>query len=98
MLIGGMIWHKVQDEFEVALVGLVQQAIQVLQGPEERMNSRVITNIIAKIGHRRRIDGREPDRVNAEPAKVIQLADDPREIAYSISIAVEKTAGVELFI
>ncbi len=68
MLIGGVIGHKVQDDLEVALVGLVQQGVQVLQGSEERMDIGVIANIIAKIGHGRWIDRREPDGINAEPA------------------------------
>ena len=77
-------------------MGLVQQGVQVLKGPEERMNIGVIRNVIAKIGHGRRVDWREPDRVNAEPAQVIQPAGDTREISHPIAIAIEKTAWVDL--
>src|SRR5256885_15359605 len=96
MLIGGVVGYKVQDELEVALVGLLKQGVQVRQGSEERMDIGVIANIIAKIGHRRRIDGREPDRVNAEPAQIVQFAGDSREIPYPIAIAIEKTPRVDL--
>src|SRR3989442_15797724 len=96
MLIGGMVRYKVQNELEVALVGLLQQGVQILKGPEERMNSGVIGNVIAKIGHRRWVDRREPDGVNAEPAQVIQLAGDPRQISYPIAIAIEKTTRIDL--
>src|SRR5438132_7975446 len=60
------------------------------------MHIDVIGKVIAKVGHGRWIDGGEPDRVNAEPTHVIQLAGDAREISYSISIAIEKTARVDL--
>src|SRR5437870_13764159 len=60
------------------------------------MNIGVIGNVIAKIGHRRRVNRREPDGVNAEPAQVIQLAGDTREVSYPIPIAIEKTAWVDL--
>src|SRR5579884_1286542 len=96
MLIGSMIGDKVQDELEVTLMGLLKQGVQVLQGPEERMHIGIVGNVIAKIGHRRRIDGREPDGVDAEPAQVIELAGDSRQISHAIAIAIEKTAGVDL--
>ena len=96
MLIGGVVGDKVQDELEVALVGLMEQGVQILKGPEERMDIGVIGNVIAKIGHRRWIDRRKPDSVNAEPAQVIQLAGDSREISHPIAIAIEKTPRVNL--
>ncbi len=96
MLIGGVIRHKVQNDLKVALVGLLKQRIQVLHGSEERMDIGVIANVIAKIGHRRRVDRREPDRVNAEPAYIVQLPLHTRKISYSVPIAIEKTAWVDL--
>src|SRR5439155_12346371 len=68
MLIRGVIGYKIQDDLEIMLVGLLKQSVQVRQGSEERMNIGVIANIIAEIGHGRRIDGGEPESVNAEPA------------------------------
>ena len=96
MLIGGVVGDKVQDELEVALVGLVEQGVQILKGSEERMDIGVIGNVIAKIGHRRRIDGREPESVNTEPAQIIQFVGDSGEIPYPIAIAIEKTPRVDL--
>src|SRR5437764_11048273 len=96
MLIGGVVGHKVQDDLKAATVSLVKQGIQVLKSSEERMNIDVIAYVVAKIGHGRRIDGGEPDGVNTEPAHVIQLAGDAREISHSITIAIEKTARVDL--
>src|SRR5579864_310170 len=96
MLIGGMVGHKVQDDLKIALVRLFKQRIQVRQGSEERVGIGVIANIVAKIGHRRRIDRGEPERVNAEPLQVVQFAGDPRQVSYPIAIAIEKTAWVDL--
>src|SRR2546428_13279197 len=96
MLIGAMIGHKIQDELDVTLVGLIKQGIQVCQGSEERMHIAVIANIITEIGHGRRVDGRKPDGINTEPLQVVQLAADTREVSYPIAIAIEKTAWVDL--
>src|SRR5258708_1631822 len=71
MLIGGMIRHKIQNDLEVTLVGLLKQGVQVRQGAEERINIGVIGNVIAKIRHGRRVDEREPESVNAEPVQIV---------------------------
>src|SRR2546427_7555486 len=96
MLIGAMIGHIVQDELEATLVRLLKQGVQVCQGSEERMHIAVIANIITEIGHGRRVDGRKPDGINTEPAQIVQLAADTREVSYPISIAIEKTPRVNL--
>src|SRR6266436_8584689 len=96
MLIRGVIGHKVQDDLEVMLVGLLKQSVQVCQGSEERMDIGVIANIIAKIAHRRRIDGGEPESVNAEPVQVVQLPHNTKKISHAVPIAIEKTAWVDL--
>src|SRR5207247_7430082 len=72
MLIGRVVGNKVEDELEVTLVGLLQQGIQVLERPEERMDTGVVANIIAKIRHRGRIAGGEPDGITAKPTEVVQ--------------------------
>ena len=56
MLIRGMIRHIVQDDLEIELVCLLKQGVEVLKGPEEWMDIGIITNIVAKIGHGRRIN------------------------------------------
>src|SRR3989442_5974654 len=96
MLIGAMIGHIVHDELEATLVRLLKQDVQVCQGSEERMDIGVIANIITEIGHGRRVDGRKPDGINAEPLQVVQFAGDTREVSYPIAIAIEKTPWVDL--
>src|SRR5215467_8960951 len=96
MLVGGMVRHIIQDDLQVALMCLLKQGIQVLQGSKERIDTGIIANIIAEIGHGRWEDGRKPDGVNAEPVQVVQLAGDTREISYAICVAIEKAAWVDL--
>ncbi len=40
--------------------------------------------------------GESQMRINAEPAQVVQLAGDTREISYPVCIAIEKTTWVNL--
>ena len=91
MLIGGVVGYKVQDELEVALVGLVQQGVQILKGPEERMHIGVIGNVIAKIRHRRWIDGRDPNRVDAERLQIRQAPRNPLQVADALTADADKS-------
>ena len=96
MFIGRMVGNKVEDDLEVALVGLLHQSIQVLERPKKRMDVDVVANVITEIRHRGRIDGGEPDGINAEPAEVVQLARNAGNVSHAIAIAIEKAAWVDL--
>ena len=66
MLIGGVIQHEIHDDADSPLVSLLHQRVEVVERAEPWVNVDVITDIVAEISHRRRIDGREPDGVDAE--------------------------------
>ena len=69
---------------------VAKQRIEVFHAPEERVNTFVVRNVIAKIRHRRRINGRDPDGRNAKILQVIQLFNNPVEVPNPITIAVFK--------
>ncbi len=60
---------------DVALVGFGDQVIEVGQGAVLRIDSFVVGDVVAEVDLRRRIDGREPDGVDAE------LLSDSRDAA-----------------
>ena len=60
------------------------------------MDINVIGHIIAEVVHRRREDGRHPDRVHVEAADVVQPADDARQVADAVGVAILIRAGVNL--
>src|SRR5215831_6207485 len=97
MLVRGMIGHIIENDMQAARMGLLQQPIKGCQIPEERINTQVISDIIATIRHWRRIEGREPECINAQHlAQVIQALDDSGQITNPISIAILKTTQIDL--
>src|ERR1044071_6164886 len=60
------------------------------------MNPDVIRHIVAEVLHRRRIDRREPNRIEAEPAQIIEPCDQATQIAHAVAIAVHERAWVDL--
>src|SRR5947209_19858740 len=96
MLVGGMIGHIVQNDLEIALVRLIKQYIEVVKGSEKWIDIGIITDIIAKIRHGRRIHRRKPHSINPKPLQVIELAGDTWQITYPVTIAIKKTAWINL--
>ena len=76
MLVRGVVRHEVEDELHAARMRLGDQPVEVGERAEDRIDAAVIGDVVAEIGHRRRIDRREPDGVDAEPGEVVEpLAD-----------------------
>src|ERR1051326_4756769 len=75
---------------------LLHQRIQILQCAEQRMHTGIVRDVIAEVRHRRGIDGREPERINAKPAQVVQLLRDTGKVSNTVTIAILKTTRVDL--
>ena len=72
MLIRGVIGHEVQNELQAAAVSLRQRVIEVAKGAEQRVHVHVIRDVVAKVAHRRRVDRREPDRIDLQLGKIVE--------------------------
>ena len=46
--------------------------------PKTRVDVRVVGDVVAEVGQRRRVDGREPERVHAQPREVVEPLPDAR--------------------
>src|SRR6266850_4758562 len=52
VLIGGMIGDVVEDDFQVATMRLGEEEVEVGQSTKQRVNRRIVGDVIAKVGHR----------------------------------------------
>jgi hypothetical protein len=90
VLIRGVVGNKIEDESKTALMGLLEQAIKLLHGAEDRVDSAIICDIVSKVGHRRWINGGNPDCIHAQVHKVIKAFANSIEVSNSIPVAVLK--------
>jgi len=74
----------------------LHQPVEVGERPEDRIHGRVIGHVVAEVLHRRRKNRREPERVDAQPAQVIQARENPRQIADAVAVAVHERARIDL--
>src|SRR5438132_5459497 len=60
------------------------------------MNPRVVRDIVAVILERRRVEGQQPKRADAQVLEVVELLHEPPEVADAVIVAVAEGANVEL--
>jgi hypothetical protein len=74
----------------------INEAVETFERAEDWINPTVISDIITEVTHWRGIDRRNPDRIDAEPDKIIEPLPDTIKIAYAITVRVLKGPGVDL--
>ena len=66
MSVGRVIGNEIDDHPNPPPVGLRQQSVEVGKRPEDRVHIAIVGHVVAEVRHGRRIERREPDRVDTE--------------------------------
>ena len=96
MLVRSVVDHQIHDQPHSPFVYLRQQTLKILHGAELFHNLVIIPDVITVVVIGGIINRREPESVRPQPLQIVQLADDPRQIADPIPVAVAKTSGINL--
>jgi hypothetical protein len=92
----GVAGHHVHEELEPAGVRLLGQPVELGEVAEDRVDVRVVGHVVAEVGHRRGIDRRQPERVDAEPGQVVEPRADAGEVADAVPVRILERARVDL--
>ena len=96
MLIGGVVQNHFHDHAYPALMGGLQEALEIIEIPVTRMHRKIVRDIVAVVAQRRRKEWHQPDGVDPQILKIVELLCQAAEIADSICVGVEKRADVDL--
>ena len=96
VLVGAVVGHEVQDHFQTPRMGGGQQSVEVLQRPEQRIDGAVISHVVTEIDHRRGIDRRDPDRIDAKLSEIVEPQFDTLQVANPVAVRILKGARVNL--
>ena len=66
MLVRGVVDDQLGDDADAAAVRLLDEAIEVRERAVARMDVLVVRDVVAVVAQRRRIEGQQPQRVDAE--------------------------------
>ena len=96
MPVGAVVGHEIQDHLQAPRMGDGQQSVEVLERPEQRIDGAVIGHVVTEIDHRRGIDRRDPDRIDAEHGEIVEPQLDTLQVANPVAVRVLKGARVDL--
>ncbi len=83
-----MVHHEVGDDPDAAAVGRVQQCDEVVDGAEFGQHLVEVADVVATVTQRRVVERRQPKAVDAKPFQVVELFDQPAQVAGSVGAAV----------
>jgi len=72
------------------------QRVEVGERPEARVDVDVVGDVVAAVVPRRRVDGRQPQRVGAEVADVVEAGEDAPQVALAVAVGVLEGARIDL--
>src|SRR5208282_4006398 len=101
MLIRGLVGHQIDDHAHPAAMRLCDQAIEGGEIAEIRVDAAVVADVVAPVVERRRIDGVQPDGVDAERVRravieIVEMRGNAVEIADAVSVRIGKRARIDL--
>ena len=79
----------------------LNEVVELRERAEPRIDAAIIRHVVPEIFHRRRIDRRQPDRIDAQRVRravvqVIQSARNARQIADAVAVGILKTPRINL--
>ena len=92
----GVVRDVVEDQPQPEPMRLLRQRVEVGERAEARVDVAVVGDVVAEVGHRRAVERREPDRVDAEVGEVRKPRTDAGQVARPVAVGVLERAGVDL--
>ena len=74
----------------------LDQRVEVGERAEARIDRGVVRDVVAEVLHRRPVDRRQPDGVDAEPREVVEPAGQASQVADAVAVGVRERARVDL--
>jgi hypothetical protein len=96
MLIRRVVDDQLGDHPDIPPMCLRQEPIEVVQRAVDGMDVLVIRDVIPVVPKRRRVEGKQPEDVDAESLQVIEFLGEAGEVADAVVVAVEEGAHVRL--
>jgi hypothetical protein len=96
MLVRGMIDHELGDHPQLAALGFLHEAPELLHGAEVGIDATVVRDIVAVVTPRRGIERQQPQGGNPELMQIIELLCEADEISDAVVIAVRERLDVQL--
>ena len=88
--------HEVHEHAQAQPLGLGQQGVEVVEGPEARVDGVKSADVVAEVVARARVERRQPHRLRAQRGHVREPLHGAAQVAEAVAVAVLKRARVDL--
>src|SRR6476646_4477636 len=96
MPLGRVAGNEIENYFYFVRVRFGNEAIEIVERSEQRIDIAIVADVVSEIRHRRGINRRYPDRVGAEPREVVEAIAYSLQIADAVAIRVLKGTRIDL--
>ena len=96
--VAGVVHDEVEDDPHAAPMRLRDEPVEIGLAPEQRIDARMVGDVVAEVPAGRWIDRREPDGVDPEAvgAEMVEVGDDPGQVADPVAVGVREAPRVDL--
>ena len=96
MLVGGVIDHQLGDDAQLAPLGFLHEAAEVLHRAEVGIDVAIVGDVVAVVAPGRGIERQQPERGDAEVLQIVEPLGQAGEIADAVVVAVGERLDVQL--
>jgi len=96
MFVAGVVGHHVDEDAETELVRRRDQPVGIGQRAEQRIHVLIVGHVVARVSLRRRIERRDPHRVDAEVTQVRQPCGNAGQVTDAVIVGARERARVDL--
>ena len=94
VLRGSVVEHKIHNDADIMLPGIVRQMLEVVQRAIHRIDVFVIRDVITEVDLGRGIARCDPNGIDPKIFQIIQMGVDALEIANAIIVTIGKAARI----
>ena len=96
VLVGDVVRNDVDDRADSERKGFLHEQLGLGERSEVGVDRPVVAHVVAAVGERGRVEGGEPDGVDAEVAQVPEPRAHAGQVAGAVAVAVREAAHVDL--
>jgi hypothetical protein len=96
VFVTGVVHHQVGDHPDATAVRVLQERHQVTDAPVVGVDVEEVTDVVATVAERRRVERQHPDAVDAEPLHVVELLAQAAQITGAVVVGVVVTPDEHL--
>ena len=96
VLVAGVVDDELDHDLHAALVGGVEDLLEIVQGAVAGIDVDVVGDVVAVVAQGRGEEREQPEAGDAEVLEVVELGEQAGEVADAVCVGVHEGADVEL--